>query len=61
MIPTVEVLTLAPATIIAASGDLQYNEGDGTVTGGLHDGEASGDGLVKGRGAGSVWDDDWSN
>lgn len=57
--PEIEIVLTAQCSPIAASGDLQYNE-DGTITGDLNDGEASGDGLVKGRGVSNVWDDDWS-
>ena len=58
IIPQMQIVLTAQNLPIAASGDLQYN--DGTITGDLHDGEASGDGLVKGHGAGNVWNDDWS-
>lgn len=57
--PALSSTEIAFCQPIAASGDLQYNEGDDTVTGGLHDGEASDDGLVKGFGS-SIWEEDWS-
>lgn len=57
MIPTVEVLNIAPATLIAESivtgGD--YESGDNDVK--AYRGDDYSDGRTS---VGSVWDDDWS-
>ena len=59
MIPSVEVTTVTPATIIANS-PFTFDDGNGTGSGTVTDEDAEGEALVKGRGASNVWDDDWS-
>lgn len=57
MIPSVEVTTVTPATIIANS-PFTFDDGNGSGT--VTDEDAEGDALVKDRGTHNVWNDDWS-
>ena len=59
MIPSVEVTTVTPATIIANS-PFSFDDDHGTGSGTVTDENAEGDALVKDRGTHNVWDDDWS-
>ena len=59
MIPSVEVTTVTPATIIANS-PFTFDDNTGTGSGTVTDEDAESEALVKGRGASNVWDDDWS-
>ena len=59
IIPAMDAAQLSQCLPIATSGNLTPQQ-DGTITGKLGDGTASGTGLVKGDETYDVWSDDWS-